>query len=632
MVNEYFCRPMLRSLFSFVRFYIFWLLFFALTRVVFEVYFHAKLHGANFVEILKTFLYGIRMDASATAYMAILPLLIFIINWFIGGKNHIKPIWLKVYTWFCVFCISLIAVVDLGIFAEWGAKVNFRAFDTLYNSPAESMSSTASSPIALNLTIMAGLFIAGVVLSLYLLDHNFKKPAEPIRNKVIWSVVLVGVNFLILRGTLSPDPISQRAGYFSDNQLLDLSAQNTEWNLFNNVFENLRKPYNPYMYLPADEAKRLVTEAYKTTKDTTVRILNTDKPNIVIIQLESFTADLIESLGGEKGDAPNFEKFIQEGVLFNNIYSAGDRTDKGIIAILSGFPSQAIRTIVIDTTKQRKLPSLMTEFKNAGYTTSYFYGGDAGYMNFDTYMNDHHVDHIIDRHTMRPGEVGSTWGAFDNVLFDKHIAFVKKQTKPFFSLLQTSTNHEPFVLPVKSHFPGKDVANQFRSTAWFTDSCLNAYFEQAKKQPWYKNTLYILVADHGHRLPKSTAQAYDPQKYHIPLLFFGDVIKPEFRGKAINHLGNQIDIAATILGQLNMPAQKFEWSKNILNPYAPAFTFFDWDNGFGYITPEQGVSYDNQGRRRIYVKNPKAGEAVTEKTLLTGKAFMQQIFTEYLRY
>lgn len=623
---------MLRSLYSFIRFYIFWLLFFALTRVVFEIYFHSKLQGATLADILKTYLYGIRMDASATAYIGIIPLLIFIINWFSGSKKHIKPVWLKLYTWFCIFCISLIAVVDLGIFAEWGAKVNFRAFDTLYNSPAESMSSTASSPIALNLTIMAGLLLAGVLLSNRILNYNFKKPLADTRSKIIWAILLFGLNFMILRGTLTPEPINQSAGYFSDNQLLDLSAQNTEWNLFNNVFENLRKPYNPYLYMAPDEAKKLVTEAFKTPKDTTVHILNTDKPNVVIIQLESFTADLIESLGGEKGDAPNFEKFIKEGVLFNNIYSAGDRTDKGLIAILSGYPSQAIRTIVIDTTKQRKLPSLMTEFNSAGYVTSYFYGGDANYMNFDTYMNDHHTDDIIDRHTMKPSEVGSTWGAFDNVLFGKHIAYMDKQSKPFFSLLQTSTNHEPFVLPVNAHFKGKDVADQFRSTAWFTDSCLNAYFEQAKKQTWYKNTLFILVADHGHRLPKSTAGAFSPQKYHIPLLFMGDVLKPEYKGTVVNKLGNQIDIAATLLAQLNMPAPKFEWSKNLLNPYVPGFSFYDWDNGFGFMTPEQAVSYDNQGRRRIYVKDKNADEAVTEKTLLTGKAFMQQIFTQYLAY
>jgi phosphoglycerol transferase MdoB-like AlkP superfamily enzyme len=440
------------------------------------------------------------------------------------------------------------------------------------------------------------------------------------------------VNFIILRGTLYPVPINQSAGYFSDNQILDISAQNTEWNLANNVFENLRKPYNPYLFMPAAEAKNIVDKAFVTPKDSTIHILNTDKPNVVIIQLESFTADVIESLGGEKGDAPHFEEFIKNGVLFNNIYSTGDRTDKGIIAILSGFPSQAIRTIVIDTLKQKKLPSLMADFKDAGYNTSYFYGGGSEYMNFDTYMNDHKTDKIFDKKDIPANQVGSTWGAHDDVLFGKHVTYLSEHPTPFFSLIQTLTNHEPFVLPVKPHFKGTDLADQFRSTTWFTDSCLNAYFENAKKQSWYKNTLFILVADHGHRLPKKTSAAYDPAKYHIPLLFFGDAIKPEYRGKQISKLGNQIDIAATLLAQLNMPQQKYKWSKNLLNPYAPAFSFFDWDNGFGFLTPEQAVSYDSSGQRMIYVKNKNADKALTEKTLQTGKAFMQQIFTEYLAY
>jgi len=115
-------------------------------------------------------------------------------------------------------------------------------------------------------------------------------------------------------------------------------------------------------------------------------------------------------------------------------------------------------------------------------------------------------------------------------------------------------------------------------------------------------------------------------------LFLGDVIKPEYRGKQISKLGNQTDIAATLLAQLNLPHQQFEWSKDLLNPYSNDFAFFDWDNGFGYMTPQQAVSYDNSGQRMIYVRNKQTPESITNKTLLYGKAFMQQIYTEYLAY
>ena len=380
------------------------------------------------------------------------------------------------------------------------------------------------------------------------------------------------------------------------------------------------------------EAQKIVSEAFKVDSDSTTSILTTKRPNVVIIQLESFTADLIESLGGEKGVAPNFEKLARQGLLFNNIYAAGDRTDKGVIAILSAFPSQAIRTIIVDTLKQRKLPSLITEFKNNGYYTSYFYGGHSNYMNFDTYMYDHKIDMIFDKSRIPANQIGSVWGAHDNVLFQKNVVELGKHKQPFFALVQTLTSHEPFVLPTPPHFKGKDVAEMFKSTAWFTDSCLNAYFESAKKQPWYKNTLFVVVADHGHRLPRSTSWAYSPAKYHIPLMFYGDVIKPEYRGKTVSKLGNQTDLAATILGQLDLPHKDFEWSKNLLNPHSKEFAFYDWDNGFGFMLPQQAVSYDSQGKRIIYRKHPDADEKLTNEALLYGKAFMQQIYTEYLAY
>ena len=96
------------------------------------------------------------------------------------------------------------------------------------------------------------------------------------------------------------------------------------------------------------------------------------------------------------------------------------------------------------------------------------------------------------------------------------------------------------------------MEDKFRSTAYYTDSCVGAYIHEAKKQSWYKNTLFVLVADHGHRLPKNEFENYHPNRYRIPLLFYGDVIKPGFRGTKITKVGNQTDIAATLLNQLRI--------------------------------------------------------------------------------
>ncbi|WPU92602.1 sulfatase-like hydrolase/transferase [Mucilaginibacter sabulilitoris] len=626
---------MLRNLFSFIRFFVFWLVFFAITRATFEIYFFHKLKGAGFGEILQTFIYGIRLDASTAAYICTIPLLVFAVNWCIP-RSTIKPIWLKVYVWFCLFCISLNTVLNFNIFREWGTKVTFRVFSSLYHAPSEALASTGSSPVGRCIVIGLLLMGSGILLSNYIINYQFKKPVTEPRLKAVLICLLLFINFLFMRGGLQTEPINQNAAYFSDREILNQCALNTEWNLFNNIFENFRRPYNPYLFMQPNGAKQLVQDIYSIEPDSTPHVLTTSRPNVVIIQLESYTASIIESLGGDKGVAPNFEKFIRNGILFNNIYSSADRTDKGIISIMSGFPSQAIRTVIADTSKQKKLPALSSVFKNAGYQTTYFYGGKSNYMDFNVFMKSHHIDHIIDELSFDKSQVKTEWGVYDDVLLNKHLQYNQQQKQPFFSYLQTSTNHEPFVLPVKGHFPDDDAdgdaSNKFRSTAYFTDSCLNAYFEQAKKQSWYKNTLFILVADHGHRLPRNISEAYDPAKYHIPLLFFGDVIKPEYRGKKINKLGGQTDIAATLLSQLGMPHDQFKWSKNLLNPGSSDFAFFDWDNGFAFMLPQQTVSYDNSGRRIVYTGNKNADQITTDKTLLYGKAFLQQVYTEYMAF
>jgi phosphoglycerol transferase MdoB-like AlkP superfamily enzyme len=623
---------MLKNLFALARFYIFWLIFFAITRISFEVYFRDKLKTASAKEILQSFLYAIRLDCSTIAYIAAIPLLVSIFEWFVPAVR-VKTIWYKAYIWVCLLLICFLTILDYNIFQEWGTKVNYRVFDSIIHQFSESMASSGSAPVALCITIGVVLLTLGILLSNRIIDYNYKGPKLSTPLKITSSALLILINFFIMRGGTQDTPINQSMAYFSNKQILNQCALNTEWNLFDNIYQNLRAARNPYMFMEPKVADSLSKSLYAVSADSTVHILKTKRPNIVIIQLESFTADLIQSLGGEKGDCPNFEKFIKQGVLFDSVYAAGDRTDKGIVAILSGFPSQAIRTIVTNNTKQEKLPSLSGELQRKGYATSFFYGGEVEYMNFKSYIYTHKIEHVTAMDNFDRSQIDSKWGVNDGTLFNTHVQYLNKEQKPFFSLIITLTNHEPFDMPAKPHFPGDSVTNRFRSTAYYTDSCLNAYFEYAKKQPWYNNTLFILVADHGHRLPRNTSESYQPAKYHIPLLFFGGAIKDEYRGKHVIKLGSQTDIAATVLAQLDLPyRQQFRWSKDLLNPTSKSFAFFDWDNGFGFMLPEQSVSYDNLGGEVIYTKHPNANKAVNEKALLYGKAYLQQVFTDYMAY
>lgn len=443
---------MLKNLFSLIRFYLFWLIFFFITRVTFEIYFRHKLKIASVKEIIESFIYAVRLDFSTAAYITGIPLLVSIIVWF-TPRARIKAIWLRLYVWFCLLLVCFLTILDLNIYTEWSTKVNYRVFDSIIHQFSESLASSGSSPIALCVTIGVVMLALGIFIAEKIVPYKYKAPEGTVQFKLAASAFLLALNLFFMRGGLQTTPINQSMAYFSSKQILNQSALNTEWNLFDNIFENLKAIHNPYLYFDPKFADSLSRSLYKDRADTTVHVLNTDRPNIVIIQLESFTADVIQSLGGDKGVCPNFENFIKSGILCDSIYSAGDRTDKGIVAILSAFPSQAVRTIVTDNTKQEKLPAIPTVLKNAGYHTSFFYGGEIEYMNFKSYLLTHNIEHITSEDNFDHSQIDTKWGVDDGMLLNTHIQYLNKETKPFFSLLETLTNHEPFDMPASPHFP-----------------------------------------------------------------------------------------------------------------------------------------------------------------------------------
>src|SRR5690606_1630627 len=157
--------------------------------------------------------------------------------------------------------------------------------------------------------------------------------------------------------------------------------------------------------------------------DSTLMILKTDKPNIVLVIMESFTADVVAELGGEPNVTPHFSNLIKDGLLFDHIYSSSDRTDKGLVAILSAFPSQGPRSIIKENDKQEKLPSISKELSKSGYFTSFFYGGYTEFANFKSYLLSHQFKTLIDASSIKSKDLTSKWGAYDEVAFQNQLDF-----------------------------------------------------------------------------------------------------------------------------------------------------------------------------------------------------------------
>lgn len=621
---------MLKSLIFFIRYLFFWILFFAINRIIFQIWNFRKFDDTTFSEILKTYLFGLHMDISMASYFCIIPFIIFLVAWL--AKIRINKKLILYYTCTLNFITVLITCIDFNIYTEWGTKINGRAIDFLLSSPSEALASTASSPVFSILLIALILNVIGF----YLAKKIILEPKEYIDSTNIWikipvALLILGFTFLGIRGGWGISPMNPSKVYFSSKPILNHAALNTNWLLLSNYFKK-SDTKNHYVYFSKEEDQNLVNKLYPKTKGEQIEILNTQKPNIVLFILESFTADVVKELGGEESTTPAFSKLIADGLLFKNIYSSGDRTDKGLVAILSAFPSQAVNSIIKENDKQEKLPSIMNQLADVNYNTSFFYGGDTDFSNFKSYLLTHKIQTLVDSKNLESKDLTSKWGAYDEVIFDKHIKFLATEKQPFFSTLLTLSNHEPFELPKPGIFENNSVENKFRNTSYYTAECLLSFINKAKTQSWYKNTIFIFIADHGHRLPKSTNEIYVDRRYHIPLLISGGALKEEFRGATIDKYGGQTDLASTLLNQLNISDKPFKYSNNLLDSNSPGFGFYCWDNGFGIVDKNKVVSYDPISQKIIYSYPENINSLEKEKALTDAKALMQSIYQDYLDY
>jgi phosphoglycerol transferase MdoB-like AlkP superfamily enzyme len=368
---------------------------------------------------------------------------------------------------------------------------------------------------------------------------------------------------------------------------------------------------------------------HTVTGDSTKMILTTERPNIVLILLESVSAECMNKLGGIKGMMPGMDSLAEEGLLFTNYYANGFRTEQGEIALLTGFPAQPQTTIMRKFGKFDKLPNLARMLGDNGYSENYYYSGNTEFANTNAFFKLSGFEKILNENNY-PWKKRTDWGAYDEELFACHLKESDNDKQPFFSIIMTSTNHEPFNADVEQVFKGNSEADGYKNTVHYTDKCVLEYLQKAKSKPWYANTLFIIMSDHAHSYPYKRA-ANEAERHRIPLLFYGNVLNEKYRGKEIETIGSQIDLPAILLSQLKLGHNQFLRSKNLMNTGTPEFAYYTFDNGFGIIAPEQILVYDHNLGQVVYRKN-KLPASVDHKITEQGKAFLQVTFDEYIGF
>jgi phosphoglycerol transferase MdoB-like AlkP superfamily enzyme len=606
------------------------MIFFFLLRAIFILY-HIKListEGISAGETLLGFWHALKLDTATAGYILIIPSILLTLQGFFTGNwlNIIN----KIFAFIVMLAWALITTVELASFAEWKFKLTTSAFIHLHNIKEAYYSVSA-------LQFFSLLFITGVITGgsflLYnrIFYMNIIQKARWILSPIIFFIIIIPTLFVMLRGGFNDISISQSSAHYSHHSILNWAAVNSGYHFSVNVMETSRyRKSNVYDFYDIHEARKTVSEILYVEKDTTVKILNAERPNIVILLMESWTADIIESLGAETGITPEFAELEKDGLLFTQFFSSGNRSHEGTASLLGGHPALPYTTFTANPVKFEKLPSLTKRMNSSGYSTSFYYGGQLDYGNMRAYLLFNQFDQIVEERDIDPAVPRGRLGVHDEFMYSRHLADLAAMKEPFFSVLFTLSSHSPYDYPMDPVIDWAGPDNLFLNSAYYADRCLGNYFEKARHENWFNNTLFIIVADHGHSSYKNWR--YESFEFHrIPMLLYGNVLKKEFKGVKYERISDNSSLPKTILKQLGMPADEFRWGSDLFNPYAPEFAYVVLNDGYTWKSPEGEFVYSINWDH-YYKKEFPAGTRPEEieSFIRKGKSYVQVLFRDFL--
>ena len=491
---------------------------------------------------------------------------------------------------FVVFILQN-AISEYFFWNEFGVKYNFIAVNYLVYTNEVIGNIMESYPV---IPLFTGLFaIAGLVT--YYIVQKSKHYIESIPT-FLEKVKISGLYFVLFGLSLFAIP-SLATEENSPNIFANELQSNGVYKFYLAFMNSELDYFKFYKTLPEKEAFTLLSKQIPGISDeSTLRYIKStaaeNHKNVVLITIESYSADFMKMYGNDKNITPFLDSLATQSLLFTNFYASGNRTVRGLEAVTLCLPPTAGESVVKRIDNKNKF-STGSVFKQKGYTVKYLYGGDSFFDNMKDFFSGNSYD-IVDKTSFLPNEItfDNIWGVCDEDMYNKAIKVMNAEAmenKPFFNHIMTVSNHRPFTYPNnKIDIPGD--AKSRDGGVKYTDYAMKKFFEMAKKQPWFANTVFVILADHCASSAGKTELPLD--KYRIPAMIYSPgFIQPQ----QYNKLMSQIDIMPTVFGLLNFSYQSKFFGQDVLKadykPRALIATYQDLglikDNILTIISPKQ---------------------------------------------
>ena len=548
-------------------------------RIIFYLLYNPNPFNLN--NLITSIIQGIRYDISALSYL-MLPIWFLLFFQTIPSNKKINTIIQSIIRNYLIFLIIIFiisSIIDIGFYYEFQTRINYLAIE--YILFIEDTLITIIKNFPYNFLLLSSIFIITIFLLI------LKKQIKLIKFKrfqsfnkwgiyIILSFLCIGIG---MRGGLQKKPLNWSNANITNNRFTNILSLNPIWNLGMTIQTAFKEDFSNKLNSINMDLKHSQQIARNSTQELNNYFLNNNYPvlrkttstnlinnyNVVIILMESFAGSYIGKLGNKDNITPNFDKLTNEGVLFTRMFSTGTRTNRGLAGTLLSFPGlPRFKSILNDASVDQNFSSIANILKQKNYETFFLVGGKLNYDNrygfflgqgFDNFYGAKDYNNVFK----------TTWGIADEHLFEKSFNILKNTKKPILMSILTLSNHPTYEFPKPNNFipVSNKIKHQKRFNAFkYSDWALGQFMEKCKKEPFYENTIFVILGDHGITSTKSHQNSsMELSAYYIPCL----IIAPNLN-KNINHrVASQIDIIPTILHLLGDEFIHNSWGKNLFN-------------------------------------------------------------------
>ena len=609
------------------------LVFLSLFRLVEYVTLHGMVADAE-ASVLPAFVRGVWFDNVVACYVTIVPLVLSLLAATFGAA----PQWMRKAAtwWYGVLGATLLmaSAANIPYFAYFFKNINSSIFEWFGYAGTTAGMVTGEKSYFLYIALYFAA-TAAYIYNMVWLRRRFDRmmealPYSTIRPRlaamgsgIVLTACATALCLFGIRGRTGYNPIKISQAYYCSDAFLNQLGINPAFNLLTSALDDMRKENRELRLMSYPEAIAVARQSLGiTSKCDSTHVMRryiaaTDSAapgrgaNVVVILMESMSANFLETFGNQQHLTPTLDSLYHHSMAFTHCYSAGIHTNHGMTAALYSFPALMFRNLMKGTVTPRR-DGLPTVMHKEGYRTMFFMTHEAQYDNMKAFFATNGYDDIYSQEDYPKNERVNAFGVSDHFLFGYALDKLNRQAatgKPFFATLLTVSNHPPFVIPTWFKPHSKEPDTQIVE---YADWCIGDFLKKASREPWYKNTIFVVMADHGKIVGKVNGEL--PESYnHIPLLIFG---KGVTTGR-VDKLAGQVDLMPTLLSLMGCSYQY---------------------DGFGIDQTKQErdmifYSADNQivarSKNNCYIFNPKLNRSFCYKRGDDGKLHDEAFSDDY---